>query len=285
MATAAKRTRERLNSYREIVRANLEHMGTPSSEWAPVPVKGMAETTGPKGTPVTMPEFDFPAGYSKAPTLYPQSGGAENGSCELCAHPIRNFYWLQNDARRWTLAVGSECVTHFGEGKTGERLTREQSWERSRQLARDAEALAYRLQRENYIHGTLTRTGKALSTELEALASRVQPDPLPGRSVELFPPSTGGVLTRWEAKHGERVRALMAQGTALLESPEWRLSYRHKIIAAIQEQSNQLANGYVDGPSWHRVHHDLTGPARVWAENEIKRLEAQLAELDQERSR
>jgi hypothetical protein len=77
------------------------------------------------------PMFSFPAGYKQAPSPI-----LEENTCQLCGHPIKNYFWLQNDARRWLLGVGSECVTHFAEGKSGKELAQDAQWESNREALR-----------------------------------------------------------------------------------------------------------------------------------------------------
>lgn len=121
-----------MSTYDKVVAENLEHMQTSAAEWSAVGMIRMAETTdAPDGRP--MPEFAFPEDYDKAPTLHPTGNMAENMCCELCGHPIKNAYWIQNDKRRWVLMVGSECVTHF-EGKSGERIVKETVWAANREI-------------------------------------------------------------------------------------------------------------------------------------------------------
>lgn len=87
-------------------------METQPSEWKPVAVKGFAQAEDDRGETVTMPEFDFPKGYDKAPSpLANVSGGGMQ--CEVCAHPLRFAYWLQHDEKKWLLLVGSECVNNY----------------------------------------------------------------------------------------------------------------------------------------------------------------------------
>lgn len=100
-----------MSSYAAIVADNLRQMGSSLSEWKPVKVKAMAETVDDKGNPVLMPEFDFPQGYGKAPSRFAK----EDNCCQLCGHDIKNVWWIQNDTKRWTMAVGCECVKLDGE--------------------------------------------------------------------------------------------------------------------------------------------------------------------------
>lgn len=123
-------------TYAQAVQANVEHMSAPASEWSAVPILGMEETDGPDGRPVSMPTFDFPKGYSNAPTLY--KSASMNPNCEWCGTNIKRLFWIKNDDKKWVMSVGSECITHFGEGKSGERLAKEQVWEQNREFLRKA---------------------------------------------------------------------------------------------------------------------------------------------------
>jgi len=132
-------------TYDKIVSENMRHMGTTSAEWGPVPVIDTQETTGPNGNAVAMPVFQFPQGYSPAPTMFPAKadfGGSTN--CELCDHVIKRVYWIQNDSRKWIMAVGSECVTHFG-GLNGERAAKKSIAEQNREIIREAWRMKDRL--------------------------------------------------------------------------------------------------------------------------------------------
>lgn len=208
-------------NYAKTVEANLNAMGTPASEWSAVGITRMVEDTdAPNGQP--MPEFAFPEGYETAPTLYPTGPTADTMNCELCAHPIKNAFWLQNDARRWTLMVGSECVTHFGEGKSGVRLSKETVWAANRDLARQyveavrafkAEWMLLNITRERSTlafgawhnvprWGWKHNTPKAAMTacaNLEELTKSLTPDdvvsPYSGRVTTEA--SANGTITRW----------------------------------------------------------------------------------------
>lgn len=120
------------STYSEAVQQNLAQMGTPASEWAAVPVESsQADSEGR-----VINQFSLPAGYDVAPTLYRCTG--QDMNCELCAHPIKNVFWLQNDTRKWLMIVGSECVTHFAEGKSGEELAADKRKEQKREVLRRA---------------------------------------------------------------------------------------------------------------------------------------------------
>lgn len=119
-----------MSPYDTIVAQTLAAMGTASFEWSAVP--GQMTEAGE--------EFSYPAGYSHAPSPLKALGIEPN--CELCGHGIKNCYWLQNDTRKWLLMVGSECVTHFGEGKSGEQIAKEHQRANLRQQLRDVRTLA-----------------------------------------------------------------------------------------------------------------------------------------------
>lgn len=97
-------------------------MGTPSEDWRAVPIIGF-QTIDVNGKDKSMPLFDFPQGYKTAPSLYRSNTQPLN--CELCGKmPITTMYYIQNDKEKYTMGVGSECVTHFGEGKSGKQNER-----------------------------------------------------------------------------------------------------------------------------------------------------------------
>lgn len=111
------------------IKDNLDQMGTEASEWVPVEITGMQET-GVGGKPAAMPTFAFPKGYDQAPSLFSGKGSC----CELCGKDIKNYFWIQNDSKRLVMPVGSECVTMFGQGLSGERIAKEASWAANREL-------------------------------------------------------------------------------------------------------------------------------------------------------
>jgi len=102
----------------------MEHMGSSTNDWTSTPITGF-NIIDVNGKDKSMPTFEFPKGYLKAPTLFP-STDSDNMNCELCGKtPIRTMYWLQNDKMKWTMGVGSECVTHFGDGASGKDNVRQ----------------------------------------------------------------------------------------------------------------------------------------------------------------
>ncbi len=107
--------------YDDRVAQNMEHMESKLHEWGAVKIKKMVETPNDMGEMQTMPEFEFPSGYSQAPSIYKD----DQDSCHLCGHDIKNVYWIQNDEKKWVMPVGSECITRFGEGKSGVKLAKE----------------------------------------------------------------------------------------------------------------------------------------------------------------
>lgn len=109
--------RERL-TYDEAVKATLIYTGTNSSDWSAVSISDVVEIDEHGGQ--TMPVFEFPTNYSEAVT--PFKGDSDNPCCELCGHTIKKVYWIQNDADKLTMRVGSECVTRFGDGTSGAKL-------------------------------------------------------------------------------------------------------------------------------------------------------------------
>jgi GNAT superfamily N-acetyltransferase len=116
----------------EAVRCSYEYTGTNAGDWNAVAVKKFAETNDDRGNKITVPEFDFPSGYKPVKPFFESS--AQNPCCELCGHSIKNAYHIQNDKEELTMTVGSECVTQFGEGKSGKRLEKEAMWNANRDV-------------------------------------------------------------------------------------------------------------------------------------------------------
>lgn len=108
-------------------------MGTPTHEWSAVPIAEMVND----GQNPAWPSYHYPAGYTKAPSMF-TSATSSDACCELCGHPIKIVYALQNDTKQWLLNVGSECVTHFNAGKSGKELASEKIKADKREALRKA---------------------------------------------------------------------------------------------------------------------------------------------------
>ncbi len=126
-------------SYEKTVAENLAHMGTPASDWAAVTVSSTADTMNHKGEIQAMPVFDMPDGYTKAPSIFHD----QDDCCHLCGHDIKNVFWIQNDAKKWVMPVGSECVTNFGEGDSGVKLAKKDIAAANRDLVKQLEDAAH----------------------------------------------------------------------------------------------------------------------------------------------
>lgn len=135
------------NSYAQRVGDNLLHMGTEAKDWKSLPIIGFKETENDKGQIVNMPVFDFSVtqGFKRPDTLYPAPATSSTDAltnCELCGAKIKNVYHIYDDTHRYTLNVGSECVTHFQEGKSGKEKEREAKIMLAAMLDRDIENLS-----------------------------------------------------------------------------------------------------------------------------------------------
>lgn len=174
-----------MNTYEKAVAANMQHMQTSLAEWQAVEITGFSDATDDKGNAVKMPTFEFPAGYVPAPTLYKAQSAA---CCELCAHDIKNVYWLQNDSKRWLLAVGSECVTRFA-GKSGDTIAMELRDKQNRELIQTllkqletmrfcfsfTASIGYGLSQQAWSHNE----ARQLSKELAKLLGKIEADATP----------------------------------------------------------------------------------------------------------
>lgn len=153
--TGAKMSREEAlrgatgkSPYEKAVSATFRYQGTSPSDWGAVPIIGFVEVSRDDGSPTSLPKFDTPTGYSAAPVIFKADAGG--GCCELCGHAIKIGYPIQNDDKKWTMTVGSECVTHFGEGKSGKKI----SQEAQEQIDRDTIDQLYDRQRKLFDKGS-----------------------------------------------------------------------------------------------------------------------------------
>lgn len=205
------------------VKANLEHMGTPVNEWSATTIKE-TQKTEINGKTETMPIFDFPIGYTNAPTLYPSSNTSNtNLNCEWCGTPIKKVFWIQNDSKKWNLMVGSECINHFGNGKTGTKLLKETVWKQNREYVRYVIKIKTDLwkkySKKHYLgYG---RTEKWISDErvnalylvLKKITKNIHPDGKWG-----IDHSSNASITRWVNKHKESADLYIKNANCYLNS-------------------------------------------------------------------
>jgi len=110
-------------------------MGTESNQWTATPIIDFTNVEA-NGKSKSMPVFEFPKNYTKAPTLFPNNTSGDI-NCELCSKTIKISYYIQNDQKKWILSVGSECVTKFGDGLSGKDNVRQFKIDRAIMLDRD----------------------------------------------------------------------------------------------------------------------------------------------------
>lgn len=113
-------------NYNEIVKKNMEFMQSKICEWSAVPIIGVDDAVIENGVSKKMPIFDFPQGlgFKTAPSLFANQGDC----CNLCGTNIKNVFWIQNIDKHWIMPVGSECVTRFGQGDSGQELINQVVW-------------------------------------------------------------------------------------------------------------------------------------------------------------
>lgn len=211
-------------TYTQAVQDNLRHMGTPQADWQAVQILGTEDAETDAGDARRMPVFAFPSGYTRAPSLF--ASAAQPINCELCGTPIKIAYWLQNDRCRWTLMVGSECVTHFG-AKSGEQIARQTRQRLDRQLLRDAQAVKWALHAKfsfrGYIgygryqttwkqHGPSRKANELWNRLSQVIGPRMKAD-----AESPSEPSSDGAVTRWANKHRNELTQLLAEARNLLE--------------------------------------------------------------------
>lgn len=205
-----------MGSYQKRVEENLAQMSAPASEWRAVPTIG-EELADAGGREKSMPLFAFPEGYAEAPTLYKASGS--QCCCGLCGEDIKNVFWIQNDAKLWTMPVGSECVTHFADGLTGEKLHAAERSARATAILRGAHDARIALFDEFATfgpnrHGIKTRHIPQGGMNNQAIDLRRKLRELVG---EIDPDTAApGVAVRWRNAKGDKALALMESAQELI---------------------------------------------------------------------
>lgn len=201
-------------NYQQAVKKNFEHMGTHAGEWVAVEIVGVEPSEDDRGRAVEMPVFQFPDGYLKAPSLY--SGEC----CHLCGTSIKRVFWIQNNLRRWIMPVGSECVTHFGAGDSGQQLMKATVWEQNTELLS-------RLTRAR--SEVWSRYSERRSLGYGRYETRIWPrSPVEKRAADLLAAiraclgktnehSGNAAISRWANKHRETARRLLDDWALLRE--------------------------------------------------------------------
>lgn len=125
-----------LLKHAEAVSATMIYLGTNSGQWSAVPVEDMVEVQDASGKGRAVPQFAMPKDYTPVETPWTASGAGGEFCCELCATPIKNAFHIQNDEKKWLMTVGSECVTKFGDGMSGEQLAKKGMQKKRRNLVK-----------------------------------------------------------------------------------------------------------------------------------------------------
>ena len=197
-----------MSSFEKRINDNLASMGAPAEEWSAVTVLSMESIDVGQGRQKEAPVFEFPQGYTEAPSAYK----GQERCCNLCGADIKNYYWIQNDAKKWVMPVGSECVTRFGQGLSGEVLAKATVRDANRALlaeAVDARKLLWATFAK-VSHLGYGRTEKAIPrTEWVAGSLYAALKEITGKRDPADAPD--GVVTRWAKSHGERAKGLIEE--------------------------------------------------------------------------
>ena len=233
-----------MTTYQQTVDENLKYMNTLAGEWRAVPVLGMADADN-NGVTVKMPEFDFPKGYAEAPSMF-KSAGSE-AVCGLCGKTIKNVYWIQNDSKKWTLMVGSECVTHFEGGKSGAELANDARYVQNREAVQAFEAAKKALWKAFAVNVSLgygryqwtlqNADAKVLHYRMEKVLGKVKS----GKDGYGENWTSDAAITRWVNKNTAEVAVIMAEMAVLLQLPEVKRIRERNLLEQISTKEKFIA--------------------------------------------
>ena len=271
-----------LTPYDKAVQANINHMATKATgemgKWSEVPIVGFVEVDDGTGTMVKMPKFKYPEGYTAAPTLYP-SGGDGLGNCEWCGHPIKIFYHIQNDSQKWTMGVGSECITQFTGGKSGKDMEKEVKQAENRQFLKDVndrhemlKGIFQFMGDRGYGRREVTwRNSDAakLSREYDKIVGSMKAVKRGAFGIE---PATDTHIQGWVTRKGDTVRDWMKKVDALM-TPATQKSAREILQTKIRHAESTLSFGRVQG-------REMMAHEKEWAQKEIDHAKKVLTEFE-----
>lgn len=228
-------------SYDQTVAHNLNQMGSSPEEWSAVPVTGTTEVDTGGGKMRAMPNFKFPEGYKDAPSIFQ----GMDDCCQLCGHDIKNYYWIQNDEKKWLMGVGSECVGRFGEGESGEKLAKKDIATANRDFVQQMEDTARQLYakysyeadeihlgrrtgrriRKWALHEPGAQDAKRIHDAITAALGHVTAkrggwNPDIGKHDPEMPVYSDRQLANWAKKNGEKARALLEESDVHLHPQE-----------------------------------------------------------------
>ncbi len=211
-----------MSAFEKRIRENLESMGTPQSEWRAVGISAMVETDTPQGMRA-MPEFEFPAGYSPAPSRFAGKGDC----CHLCSAEIKNVFWVANDEKKWVMPVGSECVSRFNLGVSGEEEARRTQRAADRALLSGVSEARRDLWTtfSRKVHLGYGRTSKEIGNPAASDLHRSIKE-LMGATHPVDSPDSA--VTRWANKNRDAAVELIARAGGLLERERARREAREQ---------------------------------------------------------
>jgi hypothetical protein len=229
-------------TYAKSVQRNLKHMGTKGDEWSVVPFTGREIENPEGGRP--MIEQDYlsvqGAGWKQAPTLYP--GTSQSPACGWCGKaPVKYLFGIKNDSKKWSMMVGSECITHFSE-KSGDAQSQEAKASFNRAAWQSLDDSLKEIKKElststsdSYYRYTTTWSSKAASDLYE------QGTKLRGKLSQKD--SSDGAFTSWQRKNGQAVEALVTKIRDELQADDAKKYRVRKREGFIRNLESEITNG------------------------------------------
>lgn len=179
--------------YQENIEENQKHLRTEKSEWRA--------------------DLETPKYFKQAPSLF-----TEADCCQWCGkNNVKDFFPVYHEAKKFYLMVGSECVRHVAEGKSGKELSKEAIWQENREFVKSFEEAKRQIfisasyeqkdrwgNSHRHLHSSMNR-GVNLYNQAKKLLKNIQTESYgPHREA-----SNNASITRWIKKNKEAAEELI----------------------------------------------------------------------------
>lgn len=241
-----------IRTYEQAVAANQIHMGTRIPEWSAFPF------TGEKSDGQPVQDLTGVTGMEKAPTMFRSSGIEGQGNCEWCGkQPVKNFFHIKHDGKKWSLAVGSECIGHFA-NVSGEQMAAEARENLGKTQVMALEEAMGELSKE-FRHSVYAGYGRT-ETKWRTFAAEALWRNMFDTRGQVRTDSSRSALSRWLNTKAEAVKNLLSQHSELMAKPEtlkMRIEWRQRMLRELDGKIQRKSGPQWEIDSWTRRREEI----------------------------